>query len=247
MLLPSARKCSTSTFFPRFGSCKVLVSSVHRASAGAPPVRGGPLWKRCPRFPYHACKILSSPRARGGSMPVSDSHASTSASPSCTATDGRVYFGGKTALQIMRMANPRDLAPAIGAARALPDRPPRKRQIEDAIRRAESAYPGLSIERPANASWSAARREAARRPRANSTCARLILRARRFTASAAVPTSAPRLSPLFMRRCGATTRLPFLSLDTNYAGRTKASERELRRAIRWSPSHRFGRCAPMCL
>lgn len=50
----------------------------------------------------------------------------------------------------MRMANPRDLAPAIGAARALPDRPPRKRQIEDAIRRAESAYPGLSIERPAN-------------------------------------------------------------------------------------------------
>lgn len=81
-------------------------------------------------------------------MPVSDSHAATLAPPSCSTTDQRVYFGGRTALQIMRMANPRDLAPAIGAARALPDRPPRKRQIEDTIRCAESAYPGLSIERP---------------------------------------------------------------------------------------------------
>ncbi|WP_180326743.1 DUF559 domain-containing protein [Raoultibacter phocaeensis] len=83
-------------------------------------------------------------------MPALSSHATTPDSASRASLDSRIYFGYKTALQILRTVDVRTLAPARIATQSLPDRGLCKRQIENAIGGTESAYPGLSIERPAH-------------------------------------------------------------------------------------------------
>lgn len=51
ILLPSVQKCSTSTFFLRFGSCRVLKSPVRRASASALRHARRPVVEAMPSFP----------------------------------------------------------------------------------------------------------------------------------------------------------------------------------------------------
>lgn len=61
-----------------------------------------------------------------------------------------VYFGHKTALQILREVPPADLVPARGKARELPRCAPGIPETREAIRRLEAAYPNLRLERPAH-------------------------------------------------------------------------------------------------
>lgn len=63
-------------------------------------------------------------------------------------SDMRIYFGYRTALQILRAARPDGLAPATGQAREIPDYAPGKDQVEAAIARVEALYSNVSIEQP---------------------------------------------------------------------------------------------------
>lgn len=63
-------------------------------------------------------------------------------------SDRRIYFGGRTALQLLRAVDARTLAPASGKERTLSVRVPEKSYVENAIARMESAYPELVIEKP---------------------------------------------------------------------------------------------------
>lgn len=83
-------------------------------------------------------------------MSISSAHAPISASHSCSSEVFGIYFGYKTALQIVRAARGRPLAKLSGARHAVPERALGKSRIEEAIRRVESAYLDVPLERPAH-------------------------------------------------------------------------------------------------
>ncbi|MBX9035297.1 endonuclease domain-containing protein [Gordonibacter massiliensis (ex Traore et al. 2017)] len=62
--------------------------------------------------------------------------------------DPHIFFGYETAFRILRRVPPAALLPARGKACALPDRAPSAGEIEAAVGRLETAYPGLVVEGP---------------------------------------------------------------------------------------------------
>lgn len=60
----------------------------------------------------------------------------------------RICFSHRTAFQMLRAIDARELSLANGAALRLPDRAPSIGELEKAVERIEDGHPGLSIDRP---------------------------------------------------------------------------------------------------
>ena len=66
------------------------------------------------------------------------------------ASQSRIVFGYITALQMLRMAQPCELASVRSGKPSIPERAPRTKELSLALERIEGDHPGLRFERPSH-------------------------------------------------------------------------------------------------
>ena len=66
------------------------------------------------------------------------------------ASQSRIVFGYITALQMLRMAQPCELASVRSGKPSIPERAPRTKELSSALERIEGDHPGLRFERPSH-------------------------------------------------------------------------------------------------